>query len=128
MAVNINESTTLKGNLYALPDSRIKLYGVLNSLITSSHALCPPPVQYAAIIFSMVQVRDTNPAVRELCANYLRGIEKILHPQKEILYFQAELREVRDALKDIHVAFKGDIDEDPMDDEQVCIFVIFKKL
>lgn len=79
-----------KSNLYHASVCRANLYTVLNSLIISPHHLCPPPVQYAATVFSIVQNSDVNEGIRAQCTDYLRSIEKILHPQKEILYFPTE--------------------------------------
>lgn len=121
LVVYIIQTSSLNGHLYALIDCRIKLYNVLHALITASHPLCPPPLQYAATMFSIAQVRDVNPSVRKICANHLRSIEKILHPQKEMLHFQAELHEVRDALKDL---FKVNGKEDSVDDEQVSFLLL----
>lgn len=92
-------------------------------MIVSSHHLCPPPVQYAATLFNVVQVRDSSPRVREWGATYLRLVEKILHPQKEMLYFMAELNDVRDALKKLQTKVIGnsDKDEDSNDDDEVWI-------
>lgn len=88
-----------KTNLYYLPECRHGLYTVLYALIISPHHLCPPPVQYAAKVFSVAQVRDSSESVRERCANYLRAIEKLLHPKKEIFYFPTEASEVVDAFR-----------------------------
>lgn len=118
LAVRTIESPSLKSNLYASADCRIKLYGSLHALITSAHHLCPPPVQYAATIFNLVQVRDSNARVREAAASYLRTIEKILHPQKETLYFSAELEEVRDALKNGQTKMIDDNDDDDDEDDE----------
>lgn len=90
MSIKTAENVQPKSNLYYASTCRANLYNVLNSLIISPHHLCPPPVQYAATIFSIVQHSDVNEGVRDQCANYLRSIEKILHPQKEIFYFPTE--------------------------------------
>lgn len=79
-----------KSNLYYANHCRSNLYAVLHSLIISPHHLCPPPVQYAATVFSIAQNSDVDENIRDECSNYLRSIEKILHPQKEIFYFPTE--------------------------------------
>lgn len=101
MSVAVLESASLKSSLYASADCRVKLFGVLHALVISPHHLCPPPLQYAATVFSLAQIRDTNPVVRDVCGVYLRSIEKILHPQKDVLSFAPEVNDVRDALKEI---------------------------
>lgn len=88
-----------KSNLYYSPDCRRGLYTALYALVISPHHLCPPPMQYAAKVFSVAQVRDHNASVRDRCADYLRTIEKLLHPKKEIFYFPTEVTEVIDAFK-----------------------------
>lgn len=130
--MKVVESPSLKSNLYASAECRIKLYGVLHALIVSSHHLCPPPVQYAATLFNVVQVRDTSPRVREWGATYLRLVEKILHPQKEMLYFMAELNDVRDALKKLQTKVVGNTinnqDEDSNDDEVWMKYFFFANM
>lgn len=87
-------------------------------------------MQYAATLFNVVQVRDTSPCVREWGATYLRLVEKILHPQKEMLFFMAELNDVRDALKKLQTKVIGnpdnnqDVDND--DDEVRILFYQFQ--
>lgn len=86
-------------NLYASTECRRSLYAALQALVISPHHLCPPPVQYALRVFSVAQVRDCSALVRDQCADYLRIIEKVLHPQKESFYFPTEANEVVDAFK-----------------------------
>lgn len=88
-----------KTNLYYSSDCRRGLYTALYALVISPHHLCPPPVQYAAKVFSVAQVRDSSACVRDRCADYLRCIEKLLHPKKEIFYFPTEVTEIVDAFK-----------------------------
>lgn len=88
-----------KNNLYFNDDCRLALYSSLNALVQSPHHLCPPPLQYAVKIFSMARFTDFNVEIRDKISDYLRGIEKILHPQKEIFYFPTDADEVSDVLK-----------------------------
>lgn len=88
-----------KSNLYHSEECRRGLYTALYALVISPHHLCPPPVQYAARVFSVAQVRDSSTIVRDQCADYLRAIEKLLHPKKETFYFPTEANEVVDAFK-----------------------------
>lgn len=88
-----------KSNLYHSAECRRGLCTALYALVISPHHLCPPPVQYAARVFSVAQVRDPSASVRDRCAEYLRTIEKLLHPKKEIFYFPTEASEVVDAFK-----------------------------
>lgn len=88
-----------KSNLYSSAECRRGLYTALYALVISPHHLCPPPVQYAARLFSVAQIRDSSANVRDQCADYLRTIEKLLHPKKEIFYFPTEVSEVVDAFK-----------------------------
>lgn len=94
LAISVVEASSLKTNLYDSADCRIALYGSLYALIESSHHLCPPPLQYAATIFNTAQCRDVNSKVRMTCGEYTRMIEKILHPQKEVLNFPFDLNEI----------------------------------
>lgn len=121
LAVRTIESPSLKSNLYASVDCRIHLYGALHALIISANHLCPPPLQYAAVIFNLVQVRDSNALVREAGTTFLRSIEKILHPQKDNLYFTATLEDVREALKigQANISINEDDDEDDEEDEEI---------
>lgn len=102
LCLNVVSRNMPKSHLYALPESRSTLYDILYILVAAAHSLCPPPLQYATEVLSVAMIRDANPNVRQVCANHVRSLEKILHPQKETLLFAAEIGEVRDALKDLH--------------------------
>lgn len=99
IALKIAGSVPKKSNLYFSDECRAGLYSALNALVMGPHHFCPPPLQYAATVFSIVQVHDTNAKIRERCSDYLRCVEKILHPQKEVFYFPTDVNEVVDALK-----------------------------
>lgn len=86
LSIKTASAVALKSNLYYNTECRANLYSVLYSLTISPHHLCPPPIQFASTIFSIVQNSDINIAIREECATCLRSIEKILHPQKEVFY------------------------------------------
>lgn len=117
LAISVVEATSLKANLYDSVECRIALYGVLYALIDSPHHLCPPPLQYAATILNTAHSRDINSKVRVACGEHLRMIEKILHPQKEILNFPFDVNEIREALQNgVDVEEEEDEDEVEMDD------------
>lgn len=117
LAISVVEASSLKTNLYDAADCRIALYGSLYALIDSPHHLCPPPLQYAATIFNTAHSRDNSSKVRVACGQYTRMIEKILHPQKEVLNFPFDLNEIRDALQNgVDVEEEEDEDEIEMDD------------
>lgn len=117
LAISVVEATSLKTNLYDSAECRLGLYGALYALIDSPHHLCPPPLQYAATIFNTAHSRDANNRVRAACGEYLRMVEKILHPQKEILSFPFDVNEIREALQNgVDVEEEEDEDEIEMDD------------
>ncbi|KAJ6622011.1 Proline-, glutamic acid- and leucine-rich protein 1 [Pseudolycoriella hygida] len=111
IAISVVEASNLKTNLYDSVECRIALYGALYALIDSPHHLCPPPLQYAATIFNAAHSRDKSGRVRAVCSGYTRTIEKILHPQKEVLNFPLDLNEIRDAIKNgIEVEDEGAVE------------------
>lgn len=101
LSISVVQSSNLKSTLYASADCRLDLFGALHALIVSSHYLCPPPVQYAATVFTLAKVNDSNARVRDACTSFMCSIEKILHPQKESLYFAPDPSDVRNGLKSI---------------------------
>lgn len=121
LAIATIEIAPTRAHLYSPSECRANLYAVLHSLVASPHHLCPPPVQYAASIFSIAQISDPNHGVREACATYLRAIEKILHPQKETLQFPADANEVADAFKE-RFGVKG-LSDDEDSEEEVSVTV-----
>lgn len=106
VALSLNVATAMpkKSHLYFDHECRKGLYSSLYALTQSPHHLCPPPIQYAAEVFKIVQIYDARAEIREKCGEYMRGIEKILHPQKEIFYFPTNVN-------DVAVAFKKDAEE-----------------
>lgn len=117
LSIGVVEASSLKTNLYDSAECRIALYGALYALISSPHHLCPPPLQYAATIFTTAHNRDKSSKVRLVCGEYTRMIEKILHPQKEVLNFPFDLSEIRDALQN-GAEEEDDEDEIEMDDDK----------
>lgn len=119
LAIATIEIAPMRTHLYSPSECRTNLYAVLHALVVSPHHLCPPPVQYAASVFSIGQISDPNHGVREDCATYLRSIEKILHPQKETLQFPIDANEVADAFKE-RFGVKG-LSEDEDYEEEVSV-------
>lgn len=104
LALNIVKASEKPSNLYFNAECRKKLFEALFALTHSPHHLCPPPVQYAVEVFRIAQIHDVNATVRDECSSYLRGIEKILHPQKEVFFFPTNP-------SDVHAAFKQNAED-----------------
>lgn len=88
-----------KSNLYFNTECRKSLYEALHALIQSPNHLCPPPIQYATEVYRIAQINDINEEIRDKCSEYLRSVEKILHPQKEVFYFPTNPNDVAEAFK-----------------------------
>lgn len=88
-----------KSNLYFDTECRKGLFEALYALIQSPNHLCPPPIQYAAEVYRIAQIHDASAEIRTKCSDYLRGVEKILHPQKEVFYFPTNANDVAEAFK-----------------------------
>lgn len=88
-----------KSNLYFNTECRKSLYEALHALIQSPNHLCPPPIQYAAEVYRIAQINDIIEEIRDKCSEYLRSVEKILHPQKEVFYFPTNPNDVAEAFK-----------------------------
>lgn len=99
LSLNVVNTVPMKSNLYHNVECRKALFTALFALTQSPHHLCPPPIQYAAEIFRIAAVHDANAEIRNACNDFARGIEKMLHPQKEIFYFPTNPNEVADAFK-----------------------------
>lgn len=100
LSLNVANDTALKkSHLYYDHRCRAGLFRTLYALTQSPHHLCPPPIQYAAEVFKIAQIHDARAEIRDKCSEYLRGIEKILHPQKEIFYFPTNVNDVAEAFK-----------------------------
>lgn len=117
IALNVARGMPKQSNLYHNDDCRNALYAALNALVLSPSHLCPPPLQYAAEVFTLAQVLDVNAKVRERCSEYLRSIEKILHPQKEVFYFPTDANDVAEAFRKDANKNRIDLDDDESDDE-----------
>lgn len=99
LSLSVANAIPMKSNLYYNAECRKSLFAALFALNQSPHHLCPPPNQYAAEIFRIAQLNDASAEIRDTCNEFSRGIEKILHPQKENFYFPTNTNEVADAFK-----------------------------
>lgn len=99
LSLNVANAIPTQTHLYHDVDCRKSLFVALFALTQSPHHLCPPPIQYAAEIFRIAQMHDASAEIRDVCSEFSRGIEKILHPQKEVFYFPTNANEVADAFK-----------------------------
>lgn len=99
LALSVTTATTLHGNLYDSAGCRLALFQTLYNLVECPHHLMPPPFQYAIRVFSMACVRDSSVRVRTACADWMRGLERILHPQKQYLNFEVELGDIEKVLR-----------------------------
>lgn len=99
LSLNVVNTVPKKSHLYFTTECRKGLFNALYALTQSPHHLCPPPIQYAAEVFRLAQMHDISSEIREKCSEYLRGVEKVLHPQKEIFYFPTNATDVADAFK-----------------------------
>lgn len=123
LSIRVVTTSQSQTQLYGLAECRTLLYGLLNVLVTAAHQLSPPPLQYAVEVFSIGAIRDASPNVRKHCVQFVRSLEKILHPQKETLQFPAELDEVQDAFKELR-QLSGKLapqekEEDSADEDEV---------
>lgn len=99
LSLNVVSAVPPKSNLYFNAECRNGLFKVLFALIQSPHHLCPPPIQYAVEVYRIAQLHDINANIRDKCSEYLRGVERILHPQKETFYFPTNANDVAEAFK-----------------------------
>lgn len=127
-SIQMVTTTQSKTQLYGLAECRSLLYRLLHVLVTAAHHLSPPPLQFAVEVLSIGAVRDASPNVRKDCVQFVRSLEKILHPQKETLQFAAELGEVQDAVKELRQLkekLTPQDKEDESDDEDEVGFEMF---
>lgn len=128
LSLNVVNAVPKKSHLYFDHECRKSLFGALYALTQSPNHLCPPPIQYAAEIFRIAQMHDVRAEIRDKCNEYLRGIEKILHPQKEIFYFPTNVNDVAEAFKrdteELRTKANGLIDsnDEQSSDEEVLKF------
>lgn len=99
LSLGVCNAMPQKSNLYFNNECRKGLYSVLYALTQSPHYLCPPPIQYSAEVFRIAQMHDISAEIRDKCSEYSNGIEKILHPQKEIFFFPTNVNDVAEAFK-----------------------------
>lgn len=124
LSLDVINCVPKKSQLYFDHECRKGLYTALYALTQSPNHLCPPPIQYAAEVFKIAQIHDARAEIRAVCGEYLRGIEKILHPQKEIFYFPTNVNDVAEAFKkdaeDLRAKANGlaDSDDEQSSDEE----------
>lgn len=99
LSLTVANAIPKKSYLYFNSECRKSLFEALYALTQSPHHLCPPPIQYAAEVFRIAQMHDFSAEVRDKCSEYLRCLEKILHPQKEVFFFPTNVSDVADAFK-----------------------------
>lgn len=130
LALGIVNTVPKQSNLYSNTETRLALYNALHALVQCPHHLCPPPLQYALEVFRIAQTSDVNATIRQACGNHSRALEKILHPQKETLFFPTDVNEVNEAFERHAAAAKQNIsdDSDSDSDSEVCIIHIIIQL
>lgn len=99
LAFGVVNTIPKKLSLYANAEARCALYTALYALVQCPHHLCPPPLQYAVEIFRITQNSDGSASIRQKCNDYLRALEKTLHPQKETLFFPTDVTEINEAFE-----------------------------
>lgn len=99
LSLSVVNTVPKKSHLYFHNECRKALFSALYALTQSPHHLCPPPIQYAAEVYRIAQLHDIDAEIRDKSSEYLRGIEKVLHPQKEIFHFPTNANDVADAFK-----------------------------
>ncbi|KAL5285047.1 PELP1 family protein [Megaselia abdita] len=80
--------------LFSSQFTRKALYDVLEGLILANNHMCPPPTQLIIKFISSGSTEDPNERIREFCLNLLRRFEKLIHPQKDCLYFPPSIRDI----------------------------------
>lgn len=95
--INYDENT--RTELYSNHVCRAKLFEVICTTVTDPHHLCPPPLQLVIDIFTVAQAKDKDAMVRSSCNQYMRVLEKVIHPQKESIFYPINKNEQKKAFQ-----------------------------
>lgn len=131
LSLNAVNATPKKSHLYFNTECRKGLFEALHALIQCPSHLCPPPIQYAAEVYRIGQIHDVSAEIRGKCSDYLRSLEKILHPQKEVFYFPTNPNDVAEAFKKDAEASRSktngliDSSHEESSDEEVRLTFVF---
>lgn len=121
LAFGVVNTQPKPSSLYASVEARGALYVALYALVQCPHHLCPPPLQYAVEIFRSAQNSDGSAGIRHKCNDFLRALEKTLHPQKETLFFPTDVTEINEAFeRDAAAAAQKGVDSGSDSDSEVC--------
>lgn len=94
IALSLPKSYSEREKLYSSHFARRSLYELLETLLVANNHICPPPTQLIIKFISAGSIEDPNERIREVCLNSLRRLEKVIHPQKDCLYFPPNLKEI----------------------------------
>lgn len=94
IALSLPKSYGEREKLYSSHITRKSFYEVLETIIIANNHLCPPPTQLILKFISAGSTEDPNEGIRGVCLNLLRRLEKVIHPQKDCLYFPPNIKEI----------------------------------
>ena len=86
--------------LYENYECRIAIFKVLAAMVHNPHHLCPPPVQYATHLLDRALRFDDNFEVKKKCSELYKVMETLVHPRREVLYFNIGEKRAKDAIVD----------------------------
>lgn len=94
LALSLAKNSGEREKLYSNHFTRRSFYEVLETLIVANHHMCPPPTVLIIKFISAGSLEDPSEMVKEVCLNMLRRLEKVVHPQKDCLYFPPSFKEI----------------------------------
>lgn len=94
ICLSLPKSYGEREKLYSNQFTRRALYEVLESIVVANNHLCPPPTELVIKFVSAGSTEDPSEKVKDICLNLLRRLEKVIHPQKDCLYFPPNLKDI----------------------------------
>lgn len=94
----ISSKAQQEGELYRDPRCRSRLSDLIGFLMTYPVPKMPVPINYGIALLTKIKQTDADANVRDCAAMNLYRAESAIHNRKDVFYFPADFRELRDTL------------------------------
>lgn len=94
----ISSKAQLEGDLYRDPHCRSRLTDLIGFLMIYPVPKMPVPINYGIALLTKMKQSDADTNVRDCAAMNLYRAETAIHNRKDVFYFPADFRELRDTL------------------------------
>lgn len=121
LALSLAKNSGQREKLYSHHVTRRAFYEVLETLIVANHHMCPPPTVLIIKFIIAGSIEDPHDMVKEVCLNILRRLEKVVHPQKDCLYFPPNIKDIENVFSRYGRSLESRNEEEDTSEEEEIV-------